>query len=75
MVTVDVLCEGGQVITHDLPLPEGLAERVAAGQARIIDPALEASVRAAEDQAPDPCPDPEPVKSPRGARKTTPPKP
>lgn len=34
--TVFVLCENGLVMEHDLPLPEGLAQRVTVGEAVLV---------------------------------------
>jgi hypothetical protein len=34
--TVFVLCDNGSVMAHDLPLPSGIADRVARGQLRLV---------------------------------------
>lgn len=34
--TVFVLCDNGAVMPHDLPLPTGIADRVARGQLRLV---------------------------------------
>ena len=34
--TVHVLCDNGSVMEHDLPLPSGIADRVARGQLRLV---------------------------------------
>jgi hypothetical protein len=34
--TVHVLCDNGSVMLHDLPLPAGIADRVAKGQLRLV---------------------------------------
>jgi hypothetical protein len=34
--TVYVLCDNGAVMPHDLPLPSGIADRVARGQLRLV---------------------------------------
>lgn len=36
METVHILCDNGSVIEHDLPLPSGIADRVARGQLRLV---------------------------------------
>lgn len=33
---VHVLCDNGSVMAHDLPLPSGVADRVARGQLRLV---------------------------------------
>ena len=33
---VFVLCDNGMVMVHDLPLPSGVADRVAKGQLRLV---------------------------------------
>lgn len=34
--TVYVRCDDGSVIEHDLPLPSGIADRVARGQLKLV---------------------------------------
>lgn len=36
--TVHVLCDNGSVMEHDLPLPAGIADRVARGDLRLVNP-------------------------------------
>lgn len=34
--TVHILCDNGSVMAHDLPLPSGIADRVARGQLKLV---------------------------------------
>lgn len=59
--TVYVRCDDGSVIKHDLPLPSGIADRVARGQLRLVN-------ADGTDPADEPVPEPE-VKPARTRRK------
>lgn len=46
MATVDLRCEGGQVITHDLPLSPPVKKRLDKGDIEIVQPEPEPEPKA-----------------------------
>ena len=58
--TVLVRTEAGAAMVHDLPLPAGLAERVAKGEAQVLGPCDADGNLTAPEVTPEPEPTPEP---------------